>query len=46
MKKKGIVIWLILAAATVVVNLIAWNSKAFCDWHVKWIRRQSICMED
>ena len=37
MKKKGIVIWLILAAATVVVNLIAWNSKAFCDWHVKWM---------
>lgn len=37
MKKKSIVIWLILAAATVVVNLIAWNSKAFCDWHVKWM---------
>ena len=32
MRKK---IWAALFLLTVAVNVIAWNSQAFCDWHVK-----------
>lgn len=32
MRKK---IWAALFLLTAAVNVIAWNSQAFCDWHVK-----------
>ena len=32
MRKK---IWAALLLLTAAVNVIAWNSQAFCDWHVK-----------
>ena len=32
MKRK---VWAGLFLLTVLVNVIAWNSRAFCDWHVK-----------
>lgn len=30
-------VWASLFGATVLINLIAWNSTAFCDWHVDWL---------
>lgn len=37
MKKKEIVLYLLLAVMVILINLLAWKSKSFCDWHVKWL---------
>lgn len=39
MKKK---IWFALFAAAVIINLVAWNSSAFCDWHIRFFFPVSI----
>ncbi len=38
-KKK---IWFALFAAAVIINLVAWNSSAFCDWHIRFFFPVSI----
>ncbi len=39
MRKK---IWAALLLLTAAVNVIAWNSQAFCDWHVKHLFSLSV----
>ena len=39
LKKK---IWFALFAAIVVINILAWNCTAFCDWHIRFIFPVSI----
>lgn len=36
-KRKGILIYTGVAAVTIVLNLIAWNSTAFCDAYIQYI---------
>ncbi len=35
--KKSIIVYMCIVAATVLLNIIAWNSNAFCDWYIKYI---------
>jgi hypothetical protein len=35
--KKSIIIYTCIVAASVLLNIIAWNSNAFCDWYIKYI---------
>ena len=39
LKKK---IWFALFAAIVVINILAWNCTALCDWHIRFIFPVSI----
>lgn len=35
--KKSVIIYACIVAVTVLLNVIAWNSNAFCDWYIKYI---------
>lgn len=35
--KKSIIIYVSIVAVTVLLNVVAWNSNAFCDWYIKYI---------
>lgn len=35
--KKSIIIYICIVGVTVLLNVIAWNSNAFCDWYIKYI---------
>ena len=35
--KKSIIVYMCIVAATILLNIIAWNSNAFCDWYIKYI---------
>lgn len=37
MRKKSLYIYLGVFAGTVLLNIIAWNSRVFCDWYVMHI---------
>lgn len=36
-KRKGILIYFILVLAVVLLNVVAWNSKAFCDVYIAYV---------
>lgn len=42
MRKRGWGVWTVLLCLTASVNLVAWNSKAFCDWHVEYLFPASV----
>lgn len=36
-KKKSRIVYLGLAAAVIMLNVVAWNSRSFCDWYISHI---------
>ena len=35
--KKGIITYLVLAAVVILINVLAWQSNAFCDAYIKYV---------